>query len=171
MWLVETRRKEERFMAVTVRELVRTGRPTYLSPFEEAERLFDSWLRPMSRMAAWPLEIATFEPAFPRVDMFEKGDELIVKADLPGMKKDDVEVNLSDNLLTISGETKTEEKVEKGDFYACERSTGSFRRTFELPYDVDGSKTTAHFENGVLEIRLSKTHRVEGEPKKIEITA
>ncbi len=93
-----------------------------------------------------------------------------MKADLPGMKKEDVDINLTDNVLTVSGQTKKEEKVEKGNYFRYERTHGSFFRRFELPYDIDTEKINAHLEAGVLEIRLPRTHEAESKTKKISIT-
>ena len=160
-------------MTVKGKELARTERPAYLSPFEDVERLFGRvWHNPLSIMRSmWPTDVSEFETLLPKVDMYEEGNELVLKADLPGMKKEDVDIHLSDNILTISGETKTEEKVEKGDYYAYERSQGSFYRRFEIPIDIDTEKTKARLENGVLEIRLPKTHEAESRNRKIEITS
>ncbi|MDA8082598.1 MAG: Hsp20/alpha crystallin family protein [Nitrospiraceae bacterium] len=159
-------------MTVLVKELARRERPTYLSPFREMEKLFgNALLRPFSLLGtAWPEEIAEFGTARPLVDIYEEGNELIMKADLPGMKKEDVDIHVSDNVLTISGERKTEEKVEKGGYFTYERTEGAFCRRFELPVDVDTAKVTARLENGVLEIRLPKAPEIEAHSKKIEIT-
>jgi HSP20 family protein len=102
--------------------------------------------------------------------MYTEGDELVLKADIPGIGKDDVNINISENVLSISGERKTEEKVEKGEYYSYERSEGSFCRSIELPFEVDVDKTKAHLDNGVLEIRLSRTHEPEKKSTKIPIT-
>ncbi len=170
---MRTRGKEAKYMTVKGKELVRHERPTYLSPFEDMERLFEkAWHSPLSIMRSmWPTAVSEHETLLPRVDMYEEGSELVLKADLPGYKKEDVDIHLSGNILTISGETKTEEKVEKGDYYTYERSQGSFYRRFEIPIDIDTKKTKARLENGVLEIRLPKTHEVESKSRKIEITS
>jgi len=160
-------------MASKARELVKTERPThYLSPFEEIERFFEkAWLSPFSMMRSmFPRDYMEFRTDLPSVDMYEEGNELVVKADLPGIRKEDLDVYLSGNILTVSGETKSEEKVEKGDYYRFERRKGSFSRRFELPYEVDTEKMKAHLENGVLEIRLSKAHEGESMTKQIRIT-
>jgi HSP20 family protein len=170
-----TRRKEARFMAIKgTRELVKAERPGYLAPFEEMEKWFEeAWRRPFSmlRSSMWPkTELAEFETALPYVDIYEDGNELVMKADLPGMKKEDVDINITDNVLTVSGETKKEEKVEKGNYFRYERTHGSFFRRFELPYGIDTEKIKAHLEDGVLEIRLPRTHEAETKTKKISIT-
>ena len=102
----------------------------------------------------------------PAVDLYEEKDDIVVKAELPGMEKDNIEVNLSDNRLTIKGEKKQEEEVKKEGYYRSERSYGSFVRTLELPRKVQTDKVKAAFKSGILEIRLPKTE----EAKKKETT-
>ncbi len=101
----------------------------------------------------------------PSLDMYEEKNDVVVKAELPGMTKDDIEIKLIDSTLTLKGEKKKEEEVKEKDYYRCEREYGSFLRTVELPAEVktDGAKAT--FKDGVLEIRLPKSE----EAKKKEI--
>jgi HSP20 family protein len=101
--------------------------------------------------------------------MYDEGKELVMKADMPGVKKEDLHIDLSENILTVSGEKKMEETSEKGGLYRCERSYGSFSRSFELPSDVDRGKITASLKEGVLEIRLAKTEKAVKETKNISI--
>jgi HSP20 family protein len=168
--------EEVRFMAVKeTKELVRTERPRYLAPFEEMERWFDeAWKRPFSmlRSSMWPQlgGIEEFETNLPRVDIYDDGKELVMRADLPGMKKEDVVISLSENVLTISGEKKKEEKVEKDKYFRYERSHGSFFRRFELPYDMDTEHIKAHMEDGVLEVRLPRTKEAQSRTRKISIS-
>ena len=99
---------------------------------------------------------------------FEEGSDMVVKADIPGIGKDDLNVSITENTLTISGEKKQEEKVEKKDFHRFERSYGSFSRSFRLPDNVNGEKAKANFTDGVLEVRIPKTK--ESKVKKISIS-
>lgn len=157
------------------KELVRTERPRYLAPFEEIERWFDeAWKRPFSmlRSPMWP-QLGTyeeFETTMPHVDIYDDGKELVLKADLPGMKKEDVDISLSENVLTISGEKRKVEKVEKEKYFRYERSHGSFFRRFELPYDIDTEKIYAHMEDGVLEVKLPRTKEAQSRARKISIS-
>ncbi len=156
------------------KELVKTERPRHLAPFEEMERWFDqAWRRPFSmlRSSMWPQlgGIEEFETSLPHVDIYDDGKILVMKADLPGMKKEDVDISLSGNVLTISGEKKREEKVEKENYFRYERSHGSFFRRFELPYDIDTEKIKASMEDGVLEVRLPRTIEAQGRTRKISI--
>lgn len=90
----------------------------------------------------------------PQLELFQEGDQLVVRADLPGMKKEDVRVELEDDLLTISGERRDERRDEREGFFRSERSYGSFQRAIRLPEGVDPSTCDARFENGVLELRM-----------------
>jgi len=93
---------------------------------------------------------------------------MVVKAEIPRIGKDDLNVSITENTLTISGEKKQEEKTEKKDFHRVERSYGSFCRSFRLPDNVKGEKAKAQFTDGVLEVRIPKTK--ESKVKKITIS-
>lgn len=155
-------------------ELLKPERPRYLLPFQDMERWFEEmWRRPFSllKSPAWPeTEIGEFETISPHVDIFEEGNELVVKADMPGLDKRDIDISITDNALTISGERRKEEKVEKGNYFSYERVHGSFYRRFDLPSDVDTEKVKAHLENGVLEVRLPKTEEAKEKSRKISIS-
>jgi len=91
----------------------------------------------------------------------------VVKAEIPSVEKENVRISLSDNMLTIKGETKKEEEVKEEDYYYSERSYGSFARTLSLPSKVKSDKIKASFKNGILEIHLPKAE--EAKPKEIKI--
>ncbi len=141
-------------------------------PFEAMEKRFEDFFRrPFSMVspAWWPgLREAEGEIA-PLFDIYEEGDEVVVKAELPGMKKEDIEVNLTEDSLTVSGEKKKEEKVERKGYYRHERSYGSFARSFGLPSEVKGDEATAEFKDGVLEIRIPKTEEAKKKVRKVTI--
>jgi HSP20 family protein len=105
----------------------------------------------------------------PPVSVSETADELIFTAELPGLSEDQVNIDLENDLLTISGE-KTEERTEgeESKYHLWERSYGSFRRSFSLPRAVNAAKAEAHFDKGVLEIRLPKAPEAKG--RRIEIS-
>ncbi|MFH1026033.1 MAG: Hsp20/alpha crystallin family protein, partial [Nitrospirota bacterium] len=103
------------------------------------------------------------------MDIFTEGDNVVVKAELPGMKKEDIDVSLTEDTITISGEKKKEEKIEKKDYYSFERSYGSFKRSFSLPSEVQTEKASAKFKNGVLEIRIPKTEEAKKKEKKVTV--
>jgi len=128
---------------------------------QEMERWFDDVMgRPWRRLGLpdwWRRR--ELIPRQPAVELSEDKEQVIVKAEIPGLKKEDVQVHLSDSVLTISGERKEElEKKEKG-YYYSERSYGSFNRSIQLPTEVRIDKASASFKDGVLEIRLPKTEQ------------
>jgi HSP20 family protein len=124
----------------------------------------------------WPLlpavwrRIPTMEMGWaPAIDVFEKDDRFVVKAELPGMKEEDINISIVGDTLTVKGERKTESEVKEDDYYCCERSYGSFSRSLAVPSNVDTKKIEANYEDGVLEISLPKIP--EAEPKKISVSA
>jgi HSP20 family protein len=122
--------------------------------FGDIDRLFDDflgrrWVRPFADMA----------PSVPSVDVIDRDDEVVVRAEVPGYKKEDIEVSVSDSSLTIKGERKAEQKEEKGDYYRCEISQGAFSRTVALPAEVDDAKAKATMKDGMLELTLPKREK------------
>jgi len=115
-----------------------------------------------STQPSWPG--AEFTPRF---DVRETKGEYLIQADLPGVKEDEIEVSQSGNMLTISGKREDEHKEEGEQYYAMERSYGSFARTFTLPDSVDGEHVTADLKSGVLAVHVPK--RPEAQSKKIAI--
>ncbi|HEX6909146.1 MAG TPA: Hsp20/alpha crystallin family protein [Longimicrobium sp.] len=104
----------------------------------------------------------------PAVDVSEADGKLVVKAELPGMSKDDVEIALADNVLTLRGEKHQEETRDQGEMHLWERAYGSFMRSFTLPCSVAEDQVTAEFKDGVLTVTLPKVEEPAG--RKIEIT-
>ena len=112
--------------------------------------------------------LITEETSFsPTLDVSETEKELIVKAEVPGMDKEDIGINLSDGLLTIKGEKRHEKKEEKENYHCIERRYGTFSRTMRLPVDVETDKVDATYKDGVLTITLPKSETAK--PKKIEV--
>jgi HSP20 family protein len=105
----------------------------------------------------------------PAVDLYEEKDDIVVEAELPGMEKDNIEVNLADHTLTIKGEKKKEAEVKEENYYRSERFHGSFLRTLELPKDVHGDKVKASFKDGILEVRLPKTEEAKRKEVKVKV--
>jgi len=147
-----------------------------LSPFEEMDRMFDRWfdyalprglLRSFRQLPSWG-ELAPLEARMPKVDVVDRDDEVLVRAEIPGVEKDNLDVSISENTVTIKGETKHEEKEEKGEYYRCEISQGAFARTVTLPDYVDTEKSKAKFKDGVLELTLPKIEKAKRHSIKIE---
>jgi len=103
----------------------------------------------------------------PNVDVYETDGSYVLKADLPGMKKEDIKIDVNDNTLTFTGEKKLEEKTEKDNYVRVERSYGSFTRSFTLSDNVDPENIKASYKDGVLEITLAK--KEEAKPKEINV--
>lgn len=137
---------------------------------KEMDRLFeDFWKGSGSHsLMAEPWQRGALNP---RVDETEDEKAFHVKIELPGMDKDDVDVTLSNGVLTIRGEKQREEEEKGNDFYRKERSFGSFRRSLPIPVDVDETRVEAKFEKGVLYIELPKTAEAQKKVKHIEVKA
>ena len=108
-----------------------------------------------------------FNNFYPAIDVFDKKDAIVVKAEIPGVDKKDVSITISENELTIKGEVKKEQEVNEKDYYHCERSYGTFSRTIGLPGSIDKSKVKASYKDGILEILLPKSE--EAKPKEIKL--
>jgi HSP20 family protein len=145
-----------------------------LDVFDEMDREFDTlfhrdWMHPFREL--WP-DWRRFEKRLdfiaPRVDVIDRDEEILVRAEVPGVEKKDLHVDLAGQLLTIRGERRREEKEEeKGKPFRTEIERGDFTRTFRLPEEVDGEKVTADFKDGMLEVHLPKTHKTEN--RRIEV--
>jgi HSP20 family protein len=135
---------------------------------EETGRHFDSLFGTPFLPAIWRRLPALEREWAPAIEMFEKDDRYVVRAELPGMKEEDIDVSVHDETLTIKGERKIENEVKEENYYCCERSYGSFFRSIGLPSNVDARKIKAHYEDGVMEVTLPKA--VEAKPKKISVS-
>jgi HSP20 family protein len=103
----------------------------------------------------------------PPVDIYENGDNLVLKAELPGVNPEDVDIRVEDNTLYLKGERKFEKEVEEQNYHRVERSYGTFTRTFALPNSIDADKVAAHYKDGVLTLTMPK--KEEAKPKTIKI--
>jgi HSP20 family protein len=112
----------------------------------------------------WLTEVETI---WLTVDMFDKDDEIVVKAEVPGIDKENIKISVSDSVLSIKGEMKKEEEVKEEDYYYAERSYGSFSRSLTLPAKVVESKIKAEYKDGILEVHLPKA--AESKPKEIKV--
>ena len=141
--------------------------------FDEMDRMFDTmlhrgWMPPFRDLwPEWSFLGERLDVAAPQVDLIERDEELLVRAELPGVDKKDLKIDLSGDLLTIRGERRKEEKTEEGEVYRAEIARGTFSRGLRLPQPVDLEKAKAELKDGVLEVRLPKTQRTER--RRIEI--
>ena len=129
---------------------------------DEIDRLFET---PLAELARSSQLLSGWTPA---LDLSENKDSFVVKAELPGMKREDIEVSLHEGTLSISGERKSEEKHKDAEVYRAERFFGRFQRTVTLPTAVAGDKVKAQYKDGVLTITLPKTE--EAKPKQIDVS-
>ena len=106
----------------------------------------------------------------PAVDIYETAErEYVIKADLPDMKREEINVTFENNVLTLTGERKAESDVDNGTFHRTERAHGRFTRSFTLPSTVDGNRVSAAYKDGVLTVRLPQ--REEAKPRQIQVQA
>ena len=158
--------KEEKVKGTEV-DVRKAAPSTAMSPFVEMEQWFESvfprrgWMRPMWERPRFGELMAAMEVRFPKMDVLDKEEEIIVRAEVPGMSKDDLDITLMGDCLTIKGQTKHEKKEdEKGRYFRREISSESFERTLTLPAAVDAGKVKSRFTDGVLELTMPKLEKV-----------
>ena len=149
-------------------------------PFESLHREVDRLFEDFGMNFRWPFGRSPFsaEPLFkrewakmPAVDVVESDKAYEITADLPGMDEKNIEVKVTDGVLTMKGERQEEKEEKKKDYYLQERSFGSFQRSFEIPESVDADKIEASFKKGVLTVKLPKRAEAQKPAKKIEVKA
>jgi HSP20 family protein len=143
------------------RGLARRGADPFRGFDDLMRGMFDDWLSPRAHGEArgWS----------PAVDMIDKKDEIVLRADVPGLDQKDIHVSVENGMLTIRGTRQEEREAKEEDYYCCERWAGSFSRTMALPSGIDPDKIKATFKNGVLEVHVPKSAQAVG--KSIEIQA
>jgi HSP20 family protein len=136
--------------------------------FERLDRFLSDWepLWPGLRLSE---EVESMAKV-PAVDVYEDKDAIVVETELPGMKKEELEVKLTGDLLTISGRHESEKKVERKDYFRAERSTSAVSRTIRLPTEVQADKMTAQLKDGVLEIRAPKSEAAKASSRTVPVT-
>lgn len=156
---------KERRIAVRERRL-----PHLLSWSEDFERFVDRALRGFwpRRRFAWPVfwrEVGWV----PDMDIFEREGKTVVRVDVPGMKREDIDVSVEGDLLVIRGRREEEKEIKDEDYYCCERAMGEFSRAITLPEGVNAENIEATCENGVLEVTIPKVERRESQAVKIQV--
>lgn len=137
--------------------------PMGLTPFNDLDRIFDEyfnrgWMRGLRPAFSHGEDLwGTYEMRQPTMDVIDRDKEILIRAELPGVDKKDLEISISDDVLTIKGTSQQERKEEKEDFHRKEIRSGSFCRRLSLPNNVDTGKATADFKNGLLELTIPKT--------------
>ncbi len=148
----------------------RPGPGVMRGPFRELSRLereMEDFFGGFFRGWPFPRFPGTARGFSPPVDMLDRKDEVVLRADPPGLEQKDIDVTVEEGVLTIRGERKGEREVKEEDYYCSERWAGSFERSFTLPSGVSAEKIKATFKNGVLEVHLPKVEKAKG--KRIEV--
>lgn len=145
-----------------------------LRSFEDMEHWFENlfqrkWMHPLAgERPLW----ADFElPSFgkmPSVDIIDQDENVLVRAEVPGIDKKDLNVSVTDGTVTIEGKSSREETEEKGNYYRCEISRGSFSRTLALPHEVDADRAKASFKDGLLELTIPKVKKTNRRQVKVD---
>src|SRR5690554_4021095 len=132
-----------------------------VSPFHEVDRFFDSVLdrgcMPMLRRhhPLWE-RFAASDRGMPRVDVIERDAEVVVRAEVPGFEREDLEVSVTDRSVSVKDEHRQEEQEQEGEYYRSERTSGCFSRTVALPGGIDADRAKASFRSGILELTLPR---------------
>ncbi len=145
-------------------------REDWVSPFyslqKEINRIFDNFFNELTPSRFFGDSFGSFVPS---VDVKEKDDEFVVTVELPGMDAKDVDISISDDILTLRGEKKEEKEEKEGNYYRRECSYGSFHRDIPLPAEVEPDKVEAEFKRGVLTVHLPKKPESQRKAKKIQV--
>ncbi len=144
-----------------------TEQPRFMNPWAEFERIRQG-LDALSRNMLSEGRVAMPATVYPPLNIYETKDELIIKAELPGVKAEDLEISLEGDTLTMQGQRKKTEENEKTSYHRREIEAGSFSRALTLPTKVDPDKISAKLADGILTITLQKADEVK--PRHIEIT-
>jgi HSP20 family protein len=139
-------------------------------PIREMSAMQDRMNRLLSDLRvrpAWGEEEITKGAWVPPVDIYETTNSIVLKAELPGISKEDINLEVKDNTLTLKGEKKFEKEVKEDNYFRVERAYGSFQRAFTLPSTVQHEKVKAKFKDGILEVQLPKVE--EAKPKQIKV--
>ena len=157
---------KEKQVATKDSEVLPKSSTSSLLSFDDFDNFFDDFLsRKWPRLMDWNVPIG-LEKSFPKVDVIEHDNEIEVQAALPGVKKEDLNVEINNQSISIRAATK-EEKKEEGKYFRREITRGEFQRTFSLPSDVDSENVKAEFKDGILKINIPKTEKTKR--KSIEI--
>ena len=145
-----------------------------LSPFEDMDHWMDDffhpgWMHPYrQRWPNWGDFGEVFKGRVPKVDVIDRENEIIIHAELPGVNKDDLDVTMTENTVSIRATTKQEKKEEKGEYFRREMSRGEFQRTIPLPVNVDAENAKASFKDGIMELKLPKVKKTKRKTIKVE---
>jgi HSP20 family protein len=144
-----------------------------IKPIDEFEKTIEQTFKPLQRLKRffedWDLDLPSEPVNFPKIDIWEDEEKYVVEAELPGFDKKDIDINITDDILTIKASRKKEEEKKDKNYYYAERSYGEFLRSVRLPSEVDKKSIKAKYNNGVLELTLPKTKEAKEKTTKIEV--
>jgi HSP20 family protein len=167
-----SKEKESKSTETTGKEVSQPQRGQFLGPLDEFDQWLDeirrNWMSPFFFGRNWPEAGSVFGGRMPRVDVIDREDEFCVRAELPGVSKENLDVSLQENTLTIRATTQKEEKEEKGQYFRRETSRGEFQRTVRLPAPVAGENVKAAFKDGILELTIPKAPGFKRQSIKVE---
>ena len=147
--------------------------PLSFSSFEDIDHIFEdyfnrNWLRQFRPNLVHMNDLwGTYEMHAPSMDVIDKENELLIRVELPGVDKKDLDVSVTDNILTIKGSSSFEAKEQKDNYYSSEIKKGSFSRSVTLPTNVDGTNMKANLKNGLLELSMPKTKKTKRKSIKV----
>jgi|PlaIllAssembly_1097288.scaffolds.fasta_scaffold01706_2 HSP20 family protein len=133
----------------------------------DMERLFEDVFEPSRRRRHWWPKSPEGGVVVPNIDMYDRKTEIVVKAELPGVERDNIDLTITRDTITMKGESRREAEIKEEDYYSREISYGNFTRSVTLPAEVESEKAKATFKNGILEIVLPK--KEEAKPKEIKV--
>ena len=136
-------------------------------PFRDLSQLQNRVNRLFTDSRATGLEEDPFQSWAPPVDIFERGDNLILSAELPGVSREELELKVEGNVLTLRGERQRDKTIQDEQYHRVERTYGTFSRSFTLPSTVDSARIEARFKDGILEVTLPKAE--DAKPKRIDV--
>ncbi len=166
--------KQEVSVETKAQEIQPAATDLWLRPYAEFERFFErmlgrEWRKPFNwGLPAWGELMGLPEARLPSIDVLDQDDHIVVRAEIPGVDKNDLNVSINGNVLSIKGETKREEKREDGNYFRHEISRGAFFRSVTLPSNADASKANAVLTDGVLEVTVGKAGGAQGRSIKVQ---
>jgi HSP20 family protein len=134
----------------------------------DMDRLFEEFFGPSSRRRRWPARPDT-ELISPNIDLYDRQNEIVLKAELPGVSREDIDITIIKDAIILKGQLMRDEDVKDEQYYVRERVFGSFSRTLALPTEVESEKTSASFKNGVLEIVMPKKEEAKIKEIKVDV--
>lgn len=154
------------------KDIAHAPRNQLFSPFDEFDQWFDevrrNWMHPLMFGRNWPEAASVFGGRMPKVDVIDREAEYCVRAELPGVSKENLDVTLEESTLTLKASVQKDAQEEQGQYHRRETSRGEFQRILQLPGAVDGDKVSATFKDGILELTIPKAPGARRQSIKVE---